>query len=115
MARCCWIHKTDARASSPVRYRRSIQANRLNQVRSGLRPETRQGALPPGSPPKAEPLESTWFGAGRRPYRVGATSVSGPLPTPNKTGPKGLPLARFEGAELLGGVRGEPPILPRQG
>src|SRR4051812_35938231 len=45
------------------------QGNRLNRGRPGLRPETRQGALPPGPPPKAEPLESTWFGAGRGPYR----------------------------------------------
>jgi succinoglycan biosynthesis protein ExoV len=41
--------------------------HRLDEARSGLRPETRQGALPPGPPPEAEPLDSIrfgWFGGG---------------------------------------------------
>src|SRR5262249_31179187 len=87
---------------------RRHQGNRLKQGRPGSAP-TRQEALPPGPPPKAERLESTWFGAGRGPDRAVARSESGPLPAPNKAGSKGLPLARFQGAELLGGVRGEAP------
>jgi succinoglycan biosynthesis protein ExoV len=39
-------------------------ARRRCEGRSGLCPETRQGALPPGPPLKAEPLESIHFGWG---------------------------------------------------
>jgi hypothetical protein len=88
---------------------------------------TPQGAVPLGSPPRAEPLEpARWLGRGRgdwagwvaalragdQPVRRAATQpAQSPLPRPNQNGwiPKALPLAGVQGGNApLAGFRAAP-------
>src|SRR5580658_7737650 len=85
--------------------------NRVDQEARGRRPRTRQEALPPGPPSKGEALCN---------LSIGKVREGGPTATlrgpgwpslthlPKLIGPKGpRPLAEFQEAEPLGGVRGE--------
>ena len=111
-----------------------MQRRRVNERKArGSAPGPRQGALPPGPPPKAEPLESIHFvwGAGggteakaircvgrnsaaysaaalfRPTHRMAFASVPPPAPQTSEGFQGPLPLAGFQGAAPLGGVRGE--------
>jgi hypothetical protein len=115
----------------PIARKQARPRNRSNEGRSGRCPETRQGALPPGPPPEAEPLDSIHFGWGEG----GGTGLawvaaitpadcrcdggdpgqpSPPALTPtNGRVPRAPPLAGIQGAAPLGGVRGKAPPFSR--
>src|ERR1019366_5640766 len=70
---------------------------------SGLRPETRQEALPPGPPPRAVALGTI-------------NLVGGPRSTNQWTDRKGpRPLLEVQEAKPPGGARGNAPALPGHG
>ena len=104
---------------------REPRGHRVKEARSGLCPETRQGALPPGPPAKAQPLQSIrleWLG-GRGPApplrcrngdRRSDTAVAVQVPsrpTIPSEGFQGLcPWRGSNGAAPLGGVSGAKPL-----
>ena len=65
----------------------------LREARPGLRPRPHQGALPLGTPPRAEPLEPRTGSVGRGRGRGGtATGASGTPDAPVAVPPRPLPL-----------------------
>ncbi len=118
----------------PITRKQAAPRNRSNEGRSGLRPETRQGALPPWTPHQRRSLwdPSILFGA-----RVGGLGRAGQPPSRGPIGPReggcparpspptrapnngrvprAPPLAGIQGAAPLGGVRGKAPPFSRFG
>jgi hypothetical protein len=80
------------------------QGNRLNRDARGLRPRTRQEALPPGPPAKGEALCNLSVGKVWEEGQHGPCQVTvGPPPTPSQ-------INRSQGASPLGGApRGRAP------
>lgn len=84
--------------------------------RPGLRPAPHQGALPLGTPPKAEPLESISFrmGVGCRGHGR-EQSRAAPTPILKLRVLRAKPLAEVQEAVPPGGVRGNAPAFPATG
>jgi hypothetical protein len=84
------------------------------QERLGLCPKPCQGALPLGSPPKAEPLESISFrkGVGFPVHRRDKCEAA-PTPFLKLRVLRAKPLAEVQEAAPPGGVWGRAPAFPR--
>ena len=104
------LHRMELSSTTPCRLVRRT-GNRVNEGRSGPAPEPRQGALPPGPPPEAEPLDSIRFGwvmgrgvRARRRCRPARRTAPAPRPHPPPHHP--IKVKGSKGSALGGDPRG---------